>query len=277
MGDKIYVRGNLHKGQKGLFSKGTDFYGFEGKQSSWSRIKSTNYTGRVNAPYREMMIGRGMKSGPLAKNSWEIKHFNDARYMELPKDYSGTGKHNTKNGMFTKKMWSVPGFDGNRVIVLKDFKQMHLQMVIAAHQLPIAAEHYRFVLAQRALKIFQNSFTVKRFYSLGTTRWTANARSTVRKRKRMGYWPATNKLLQMTNYMYKSLEYVPDMAPFTSGVKATADYSGFHNDPRPGDTYGRSSKRIIRRQFMGHSTSLDEFIASYEKSYLFDTVFRQPT
>lgn len=263
-------RGRLSKAQQNLFAAKTNFFGFDVKGRSYK-----NYTGHVRAPFREMMIGRPMESGSHAKRSWSTSSFSGARYMELPSNYEGVGKHSTKNGLRTKQTWAT--FGGNEIVHLKDLKRLVLQMTIAAHQLPIAAEHWRFVLAQRALKIFQDSFTMKKFNSKGASRWLANTKATRDKRKRKGTWPGANKLMQETNALYNSLEYISNVSAFTSGVRANASYAGFHNDPRPGETYGRifGAKPVTRRQFMGHSTLIDDFIMSYEQAYLFDTVFRK--
>lgn len=278
MGEPKGVRATLNAGQKRLFSKGTLFYGHI------DRLGNYNYSNHLVSHYREMTIGQKMSSGAHAKRSWSIGSFSDARYMELPNNYTGTGKHATKKGLMTKKTWKVFGLGGNEVYQLKDLKEMVLQMTIAAHQLSIASEHYRIVLAQRALKIFQDSFTLKRFNSIGATRWEVLTKWTRDKRKRKGYWPNTNKALQETNYLYNSLECLPTIKAFTSGVRANAKYAGFHNDPRPGETYGNGwggkyspPKPVTRRQFMGHSTLFDDFVHTYEKAYLFDTVFRKPT
>ena len=274
MGNKIQnrnsPRGTLSAAQQGLFSKGTNFFGYDVKGKSYK-----NYTGNVRAPYKEMMIGRSMQSGAHAKRSWSTSSYSGARYMELPSNYEGVGKHNTKYGLKTKQTWAA--FGSGEVIKIPDFKRLVLQMTIAAHQLPIAAEHWRFVLAQRALKVFQDSFIMKKFNSKGASRWQANTKWTVRKRKRKKTWPGANKLMQETNALYESLEYIPAVAPFTSGVRANASYAGFHNDPRPGETYGThyGAKPVTRRQFMGHSTLIDDFIMTYEQAYLFDTVFRK--
>lgn len=271
------VRATLSEGQKGLFSKGTDFYGYRNSRGHYI------YSNHLNAPYKEMVIGRKLESGPRSQRSWRITSFSDARYMELPSSYAGPGKHSTKNGLMTKKTWKVFGMGGSEVYKLKNLKEMVLQMTIAAHQLSIAAEHYRFVLAQRAYKVFQDSFTLKRFNSAHSTRWATLTKWTIKKRKKKKYWPNTNKTLQETNNLYKSLEYLPTIDSFTSGVRANAGYAGFHNDPRPGETYGNGfggkyspPKPVTRRQFMGHSTLIDDFIRVYEKAYLFDTVFRKP-
>lgn len=268
-------RGRLSSAQQGLFAKGTNFFGFDVKGRDYK-----NYTGHVRAPFREMMIGRPMESGPHAKRSWSTSRFAGARYMELPSNYQGVGKHTTKNGLRTKQTWTT--FGGGEVVKLKDIKRLVLQLNIAAHQLPIAAEHWRFVLAQRALKIFQESFEMKKFNSKGASRWQANTKWTVKKRKWKGTWPGANKLMQETNALHDSLEYIPTVAPFTSGVRANASYAGYHNDPRSGETYGNGfggrfspPKPVTRRQFMGHSTLIDDFIMAYESAYLFDTVFRK--
>lgn len=279
MADRKVYRSTLTESQRNLFSEGTNFYGFDSK---YGRYK--NYTGRIASPFRELTIGRSMSSGPKAKNPWSISQFPDARNMELPKDYSGSGKHSTKNGLKTKNSWSAFGFGKSETIKLKNFKELALQMAIAAHQVSIAAEHYRFVLAQRALKIFQESFELKRFNSARTVRWKLNTEWTRKKRKRKGTWPGAGKLMQETNELYKSLEYIPRINAFTSGVRANAPYAGIHNDPRPGETYGNGfggifspAKAVTRRQFMGHSSLLDDFINAYERAYLFDTVFRKPS
>lgn len=265
-------RGTLSAAQQGLFSKGTNFFRYN--------LRGSNIPGQVRAPFKEMMIGRSMHSGPNSKRSWSTSSFSGARQMELPSNYEGVGKHNTKYGLKTKQSWAA--FGSGEVIKLPNFKRLVLQMTIAAHQIPIAAEHWRFVLAQRALKIFQDSFTMKKFNSKGASRWQANTSWTVKKRKWKKTWPKVNKLMQETNALYNSLEYVPTIAPFTSGVRANASYSGFHNDPRPGETYGNGfggiyspPKPVVRRQFMGHSTLIDDFIMAYEQAYLFDTVFRK--
>lgn len=255
------MRGTLSESQQGLFSKGTNFFGFNSKRDTYK-----NYTGQVAAPFREMMIGREMKSGSHAKHSWSTSFYSGSRAMELPYDYNGVGKHSTKNGLKTKKSWAA--FGGGEIIHLKDFREMRLQMTIAAHQLPIAAEHWRFVLAQRALKIFQDSFSIKRFYSKGSKRWAELKKSTIKKRKRKGTWFGTGGILQETNALYNSLEYIPTVKSFTSGVRANRWYAGVHNDAEDGD-------HVPRRQFMGHSTLIDDFVASYERAYLFDTVFRK--
>ena len=280
------VRATLSEGQNGLFSKGTYFYGHIDRNGNY------NYSNHLVPRYREMTIGQRLESGPHAKRKWVVESFSDARYMGLPSDYKGYGKHSTKKGLMTKKTWQTFGLTSDGVYKLKNIKEMVLQMTIAAHQISIASEHYRIVLAQRALKIFQDSFTLKRFNSAGEkhweplTEWTRNKRRRTRNRlsgEAKRQWPKPGDILRETGNLYKSLEFMQTIKPFTSGVRANAKYAGIHNDPRPGETYGDGwgglfspLKPVTRRQFMGHSTLLDDFVRIYEKAYLFDTVFRKP-
>lgn len=261
-------KGSLSDSQRGLFTDGTFFR-------------------RGAAPFREMMINRPMSSGPNAKRSFSVKKYHDIRYMELPKNYQGYGRHRTKNGVFTKNTWRIFNRAKGGTVAfakLKNLKEMVLQMEIAAHQLPIAFEHWRFVLAQRALKVFQESIELKCFNSATGYKWQAISKWTRRKRKRAGTWCGAGGLMQETNNLYKSLQCYETIAPFTSGVRANASYAGYHNSPRKGETYGDGfgkmfspPKPVIRRQFMGHSSLIMDFINAYQKSYLFDTVFRKPT
>lgn len=271
-----YARGTLSLTQKGMFTAGTNFF---------------NVSGRVIAPYREMMIGREMTPGRHSRVSQSIDHFIDARKMELPSDYKGVGAQtiNKKRGWYwgsgggsktvTRNTWGA--IDDADIITLKNINQLHQHLVMVAHQIPIATEHWRMVLARRALAVFQESFTLKRFNSDGERKWKLNTKWTRQKRKWKGTWPGAGKLMQETNALFKSL-HVED-STLTSSVVASAHYAGVHNNPEPGMTYGNGfggryspPKPVTQRQFMGHSTKIDEFIAIYERRYLFDTIFRAP-
>lgn len=265
--------GYLNNQQKAYFSKGTLFNGVRQKDGT---IKSSRHV--VN-PFREMMLFKKMHSSSTSQRYWEIKGFRDVRYMELPNEYKGDGRHKTKKGVYTKETFKAVG--SKSIVKLKDINDLILHIKVAAHQMPIAFEHWRIVLAKRALHIFQQSFEMKRFNSKGAVHWKSISRWTVHKRKRRGTWPGANKLLQEYNNLYNSLKEVPSINRFTSGVKATSGHAGYHNDPRPGDTYGDGfggrfspPKPIVRRQFMGHSTLIDDFISVYENKYMFYTIFR---
>ncbi len=279
MGSPV-VRARLNDAQKRLFNSSLSFYGGNNLLSS---------------KFQAMSIGQTIKG----------TRFNNAKYMELPDSYNGYGRWKTKGKLKTKSKW-IAAYGNNEVIVLKDIREWVLQLNIAAHQLAISAEHYRFVLAQRALKIFQDSFTLKRFNSAGYNKWPAISSWTVEKRRYGGAWPRKHRagrpkgkwaqlrkkstwpgaggLMQETNALYKSMKYVPSMGANSSGIKAFARYAGVHNNPDSDTTYGNGwggvfspPKKAKTRKFMGHSTLMDDFIKIYEKRYLFDTVFRAPS
>ena len=256
MGSPV-VRAKLSESQKGLFSQSTNFYGGN------LQLKSQ---------YQAMSIGRTIKGTT----------FGHGKYMELPSTYTGRGRWHVKGEIKTKQKWFAP-YGKSEVIQLRDLQEMILQMTISAHQLAISAEHYRFVLAQRALGIFQGSFEQKRFNSHGYGKWPAITKWTLDKRKRRGTWLGAGGLMQETNALYKSIKYESNMGAFTSGVKAYSKYAGVHNNPDSDTTYGngfggryKTKKYVKERKFMGHSTLMDDFIHEYEKRYLFDTVFRSP-
>lgn len=277
MAGKRYVRGTLTTAQKGMFVAGTSF---------------SDVSGRVKSPFREMMIGETVQSGRHAKGL-QTEQYWDRRRMELPKNYSGTGAYNVNkrnrrdiwgtsrisNKVVTRTLWNVP--NDASTITLKNINQLYQHFVIVAHQIPIASEHWRMVLARRALAVFKESLTLKRFNSDGSRKWKLNTKWTRQKRKWKGTWPGAGKLMQETNNLFNSL-HVVDSA-LTSSVVASARYAGIHNCPEPGMTYGNGfggryspPKPVTQRQFMGHSTKIDEFIAIYERRYLFDTIFRAP-
>lgn len=264
-----HVRGTLTSTQKGLFVAGT---------------KLSDASGRIVAPFREMSIGQELRSGRHARSNNEGKGlkttwFRDPRKMELPSNYQGVGAKKVGNSYVTRQNWQATAKEG--IIRFKDVNQLYQHLISVAHQIPIATEHWRMVLARRALAVFQESFILKRFNSDGAHNWKRISPWTRKKRKWKGTWPGAGKLMQETNALCKSL-HVKDGA-LTSSVVASAHYAGIHNCPEPGMTYGNGfggkympPKPVTKRQFMGHSTKIDEFIAAYEKNYLFDTIFRKP-
>lgn len=264
-----HVRGTLTSAQKSLFVAGTKF---------------SDVSGRIAAPFREMSIGQELRSGRHARagndgRGLRTKWFTDLRKMEMPSNYRGVGSMKVGNNRVTRDSWRATA--GVDVIVLKNTNQLYQHLISVAHQIPIATEHWRMVLARRALAVFQESFTLKRFNSDGERNWKRITPWTRKKRKWKGTWPGAGKLMQETNALFKSLHI--ENSTLTSSVVASARYAGIHNDPEPGMTYGNGfggkyspPKPVTKRQFMGHSTKIDEFIAAYEKNYLFDTVFRRP-
>lgn len=173
--------------------------------------------------------------------------------------------------------------------VLDGFKDWQRHLKIAAHAVTIQAANFRTMLLHRAIKVFQDSFEKRQFYSKGSKKWAPLAEFTKKKRS----WRGTGtKILEEYGDLRASFKNTGDDAnTITTGMVAadpkgkhkfhTLCYAGFHNEGV--GTYGRKSangkggKPYIQRQFMGHSTYLDPlvdpFISKMTKIYLFDSVF----
>lgn len=258
------VRGTLSTKQKSLFVAGTRF---------------SDYGGRVRSPFREMTINRKVLSG---RHSIQVQEqvFKDWRRMELPSNYKGTGAKVTKSGVFTRQVWRTSrSFNGPTIALTP--KQFREHLIIVAHQIPIALEHWKAVLIARAQAVFEKSFTLKRFNSYGTAPWKRLKRWTRVKRLKKGTWPGAGGILQEYGYLSKAWRVTrkPGMVALTNVAK----YAGVHNCPTKGMTYGNGFggkypqlKPVTQRQFMGHSTHISSFIENYERRYLFDTIFRAP-
>lgn len=260
---KSNLRGQLTTKQKSLFH---------------SKAKLFTESGRVSSPYREMTIGNKISSGVHAKKTLSTNWFTDRRQMEMPLNYKGTGTIKRLETRKTRDNWEA--FPSGSGFVKLNSKEFPIHLIMVSHQIGIAMEHWRLAIANRALAVFQESFKLKKFNSADGKKWKKNTRWTWRKRLRKGTWPGAGRLMQETNKLYKSL-HVVNGEPFV-GVKASCRYAGIHNNPRPGETYGNGfggkyfpPKPVTRRQFMGHSTKIDEFILMYESRYLFDSVFRR--
>lgn len=249
-------RGSLTSKQIGLFPSGLKF--------------SVGASNSLSSAFKGMAI---RKNGS----------FLDARNIALPSWYKGTGVWHSKKrgGTYTKSSWKV-GSIGGGVIKLKDLKEVALQLAIAAHMQSVQMEHWKYVLAQRALKVFQDSFELKRFNSAGEPKWRPNTRNTYLKRVHKGTWPGAGRLMEESGDLKKSLQVtkrgLSDYAVTTGPGHNGRMYAGVHNNPKPGMTYGRifGAQPVTRRQFMGNSTKIDDFIAVYQSRYLFDMVFRVP-
>lgn len=158
------------------------------------------------------------------------------------------------------------------------------QIQISSYQIMKNAESFRVAVGQRAVKVFQESIKFQKFWASGARRWRALAPYTIKKRakRRTG-----SKILNEYGDLLNSIQFHEDeSAVVTEKVPANPKkhkkhsicYAGYHNDPRPGDTYGngfgkRKPKSYIRRQFMGHSDKIESFAFMAAKQYFFDYVF----
>lgn len=174
--------------------------------------------------------------------------------------------------------------------ILNGSAQWIKQINMSIHLLQINAEYFRIVAGKRALKVFQNSFKFRKFYSNGSANWASLSSYTLKKRARRG---TGNRILKEYGDLERSIKLDENAAPmttriYTDVVPANSShhknhsicYAGYHNEGK--GTYGRgfmgrTPKHYIKRQFIGHSTHLnpltDKFLRKMMKLYLFDSVF----
>lgn len=263
-------RNPLTEAQKSLFVAGTKFSGVVQSWNSYLQKIEPHATGRVAKEFRGMSLGN--------------KGYADRRSLALPSWYEGPNRHKVKgrSSYYTKKSWETKFFAKGETVELRNLQEIALQLSIASHMSEVQMAHWKFVLAERARKIFQDSFVLKRFNSDGAVKWRYNTRSTYTKRRKKGTWPGAGGLMMETGALQKSIkvkkihsnDYVVTTTPAANG----RIYAGVHNNPTAGMTYGHifGAQPVTQRQFMGHSTKIFEFMEAYESKYLFDMVFRVP-
>lgn len=206
-------------------------------------------------------------------------------------DFSPGGRYGADLNQLNKKDIGKTKIGKGYVIDGSEGWIRHLRIVI--HQVTLNAEHFRIAVGYRAMKVFQDSFRYRKFHSAGSTKWAPLSKFTLKKRKKRG---TANKggILEEYGDLRKSIDinenYTGNTTSgkvtriYTKQVEANANhykkrtlcYAGLHNNPQPGETYGRwgnPPKPYIQRQFMGHSTYIEAFALSKMKTYLFDDVF----
>lgn len=258
-------------------------------QENTVRVRKSTYKHKIPQGIRTKYFSAGtrytLKSGhtaywarPMTLRGGSNPNYNFRRieYTDLQ------GKHLKTS---SKDLWGGKVNKGG-VSILKGPKEWLKQLLLAKTRLPIEVENYRVVIGRRALKIFQNSFKYKQFYSQGSQKWTPLAPYTIRKRAKRGNGSRILKeygdLLQSLKFDESRMRVFTDIVPANSGKhkSRSLSYAGWHNEGE--GTYGngwgvRTPKPYIQRQFMGHSTYLDPFIDPFinklMKLYLFDSVW----
>lgn len=174
--------------------------------------------------------------------------------------------------------------------VLKGSREWIRQLEVAIHAVMVNAEHFRILVGQRAIRVFQNSFKYQKMYTNQAQRWSPLASYTLQKRAKRG---TGSKILYEYGDLYNSFRLNENKDAMTTSVytdivpanashhkKVSLCYAGYHNEGK--GTYGRGwrghkPKPYVKRQFMGHSSHLDPytdaFINKMMKNYLFDSVF----
>lgn len=289
--------GQLTQGQMSLFPSS------EGKPNveRYGNNIETGFRGKngtVKDPYRTMTIGRQITISKKARRGFKKTDYRGQKsFTKSYYRFKNLREFQLKNGMIKSDMLpinvdrmknravhsqSFDAFMGKGTIKLPNFQWMILTLKWAATRLPISANNWKVVVAKRAQKVFQDSFKLKKFNSDGEKRWKANTSWTVKKRKWRGTWPGAGKLMQETNELYNSMKFFnPPSILAPARVRVHRRGAVVHNDPEPGDTYGRgfgthSAKPVVRRQFMGHSTEIEKFENTYIDNYFFYDIWRAP-
>lgn len=276
------------------------------------------YDGKKATSYRIKQYNRYIRGGGRSRVSSVSKQY--GKYFSSKTNFtSGRGGHlaswakpmTLRGGANPNYNWSRAQFTGanGKIIngssktrwgsninsnapatILVGTKQWIRQLQISIHALYVQSEHFRIVVGQRAIKVFQNSFKYQQFYSNRTQRWKPLAPYTLKKRASRG---TGNRILKEYGDLYNSIKIDENAKPMTTRVytdvvpanaahhkRHSICYAGYHNEGR--GTYGRGwnghkPKPYIRRQFMGHSSHLnpykDSFLRKMMKMYLFDSVF----
>lgn len=259
-----YVKGNTRARISSVsqqygkyFGSQTKFTGKGGSLQSWARPLS-------------------LKGGPNSNYNWS------------------RGQYRGINGVI-RSTSSTSKFGANinsnaAATVFVGTRQWVTHLRITLHALYTSAENFRVLVGNRAIKVFQNSFRYRRFYSNRTQNWRGLSDYTLRKRAHRGtgsrilyeYGDLHNsfKLKERVNMM--TTRVYTDVVPANAAKhkKHSICYAGYHNEGK--GTYGKGwngtkPKPYIRRQFMGHSSHLDpykdSFMRKMMKIYLFDSVF----
>lgn len=229
-------------------------------------------------------------AGPLSLRGGKDPIYNFERALfedggEIRKD-SDSRRWGANLNNLNRKDMDKPGTGISAI--LNGAREWIRQIQISKHQLSINAEYFRIAVGYRAQKVFQDSFKYQKFWASGSQPWAPLSTFTKKKRAKRG---TGTRILKEYGDLYESIKMDENASKgltriYTDIVKANPEhhkkhsicYAGYHNDPRPGDTYGngwgkRRPKQYIRRQFMGHSDKIDSFAARIMKRYLFDSVF----
>ena len=279
-------------------------YSFDKTRGKWYGIDKHGISHEVST--------RNVPRSILPRRSYNAKGFYRGGWLSVPKDekYSfprgivkeyKPGKYRI-NRQFTKAEYKKQPFSalnakkgGVGVIDGRSFAK-HVFMV--REKLSMNAQNFAVILSLRAIKIFQDSFKYKRFYSADGDKWQDLDPKTIKKRKRRGTWPGAGGMLMESGDMFQSVYNYKMLNDgiVTYGVRVFTDpkdyhsrkyvgkrkfsrgkvsvmrrfcYAGLHNN----GGYIRGGHRLPKRQFMGHSTYLFDYANRQITKYLFYDVF----
>lgn len=260
-----------------MASKKTGFVGIPRESVSLFPAKTNFFdSGKKLSPlFTSFNVGRG---GYFAEQTFTKKDF-----LRMGIEGSTTRYGYTKG--------SLKGYSKHWTATINGTKEWIQHIMIVERNLSIQAERFRVVAGLRALKVFQQSFSMKRFNTSNSRAWKPLAAYTIRKRAKRG---TGTRILYEYGDLFKSLvldgsvtnggtglihtEVVP--ANTSKHKKKSICYAGWHNEGEGtyGNSYGKhTAKSYVKRQFMGHSSLLnpitDPAMSGIVKAYLFDAVF----
>lgn len=146
-------------------------------------------------------------------------------------------------------------------------KQFILQWTHIPHKFEVGLWGFEATMAREAVAIFKRSFDLRRLNSDGAPSWP--------ERKKHYPHPILNETGTLKNSIRsRRLEQGVLEAKTTRGVQIYTDparfgtakrhkgfcYAAVHNAPDGKYTYGKSGAPSVQRQFIGHSTEIDDKI-----------------
>ena len=195
--------------------------------------------------------------------------------------------------MMNTRIRAPKGKPASKEPIELDGKNWSTNLFRIAERIASVSLSFSAVTTLRAKKVFQDSFVHKRFYSSGGDAWPELSKFTIKKRISKKTWPGAGGMLMEYGDMFKSIQIhslktsgmrgygvYTNPEAYTHGKRKGFVYAGIHNNPSRSDTYGDgfhgaiTPKRVIKRQFMGHSSYIEDFIRSNIDRYMFYEVFK---
>ena len=140
------------------------------------------------------------------------------------------------------------------------FKQMVSQWQRLPHQFQVNVWNFEVQVGKEAVSIFKKSFDLKRLNTSGSTPW--------RPRKDSKPHPLLNETSSLKNSIKwrsisdsirsEGVQIYTDPREFMNPRHRSFCYAAVHNAPSGTYRYGRSGAPSIQRQYIGHSTVLED-------------------
>ena len=250
---------------------------------------SSSFKNKVAQKYEYRWKGRGVNNGQY--KSWiqkksgatrfpmtgggGIPHDTYKPYARVNAGHVGLREYTDETGKVRKTSSRLKVFGNNKASGgTMTHQQWLIHLQIAAHTIPVNAQHFRVLLAQRAHTIFLESFQKQGFNGKS---WKSLTAERQRQRRRVhNYssgtggngggmkipptWPG--HILADSGNLFNSIEQKEDGEK--SIVGTTIPYAIYHDS---------GIGRLPQRQFMGHTAALEKFSAACLDKYMFHDVF----